>query len=189
MPSSYASIKARREADPQYAERLRSYAKKYKEANLEKERERHRVAKAKLRESDREAYNAKMREYNKENVYPEKAKKAKERREKNPEYSERVSTRSLLTQAEYWRHWKMKKAYGIGIFEYRKMYAEQEGKCAICDTNRPDKGKDGLVVDHCHDSGHIRKLLCVHCNTGLGQFRDNVQLLAKAIDYLNRSVK
>lgn len=186
MPSSYAVIKARREADPEYAERMRGYAAKYREANREKERERQRLVKAKLREKDRDAYNAKMREYNKENVYPERSKVVKERKEKHPEYHERVSTRSQMTQSEYWRHWKMKQSYGIGLPDYMKMYTEQKGKCSVCGNERPNFGKCGLVIDHCHSKGHIRGLLCVHCNTGLGQFRDDPVLLAKAIEYLKR---
>lgn len=184
MPSSYAVIKARRESDPEYAERMRGYARKYREANREKEKERQRLVKAKLREKDREAYNAKMREYNKLKVYPARAEKVDEKKRSHPEYSERVSTRSQLTQAEYWRHWKLKKSYGIGIFEYYEMYEKQQGKCVVCGINRPNKGKEGLVIDHCHTKGHIRGLLCVHCNTGLGQFKDDVQLLQKAIEYL-----
>ena len=184
MPIPYAVIKARREADPEYAKRMKDYASKYREANREKERERQRLQKAKARENDREAYNAKMREYNKENVYPKRSELAELKRKSNPEYTERVSTRSQLSQAEYWRHWKMKKSYGIGIFEYYQMYDEQKGKCGICEKERLNKGKDGLVVDHCHNKGHVRGLLCVHCNTGLGQFKDNVELLHKAIEYL-----
>lgn len=184
MPTSYAVIKARKEADPEYASRMRGYAAKYRKVNLEKERERQRLQKAKKREEDREGYNAYMREYNKENVYPERSKQAKERKEAHPEYRERVSTRSQMTKSEYWRHWKMKQSYGIGLPEYMEMYSKQNGKCLVCETERPNFGKQGLVIDHCHSKGHIRGLLCVHCNTGLGQFKDNPDLLQKAIEYL-----
>lgn len=184
MPLSYAVIKARREADPEYAQRMRDYAAKYREANREKEKERQRLAKAKLRENDRESYNAKMREYNKEKVYPVRAKLAKEKQESRPDHHERVSTRSQMTKPEYWRHWKMKQCYGIGLPDYMKMYAAQEGKCKVCGGERPNFGKQGLVIDHCHSEGNIRGLLCSQCNTGLGHFKDDVQLLQKAIEYL-----
>ena len=186
MPSKPEVLKERRLNDPEFAARTRSYAAKYREANRDKERERHRLVKAKLREKDREAYNAKMREYHRVNVYPRKSREAAIKKQQHPEYSERVSTRSLLTQAEYWRHWKMKKTYGIGIFDYYKMYESQCGKCSICGIERPNKGKDGLVVDHNHSTGRVRELLCVHCNTGLGQLRDDVGRLQKAIEYLNK---
>ena len=189
MPVSYAIIKARKEADPEYAKRMKEYASKYREANRDKERERQRIVKAKLREKDRESYNAKMREYNKENVYPVRAKLVKELKEKRPDHTERVSTRSQMTKSEYWRHWKMKQTYGIGLPEYMKMYAEQCGKCRVCGDERPDFGKQGLVIDHCHTEGHIRGLLCVHCNMGLGQFKDDVQRMVKAIEYLKLLTK
>lgn len=184
MPISYEKIKARKEIDPEYAEKQRSYAAAYKERNLEKERERQRLAKAKLREKDREAYNAKMREYNKEKVFPKKAKLVEEKKRNNPDYVERVSTRSQMNQSEYWRHWKMKQKYGIGLLEYREMYSNQNGKCLICNELKPNNGKNGLVIDHCHNKGHVRGLLCSNCNTGLGQFKDDIVLLQKAIDYL-----
>lgn len=127
-----------------------------------------------------------MRAYNKKNVYPQKALKAEEIKKSNPEYDERTSTRKQLTQSEYWRHWKMKQKYGIGIFEYREMYRLQEGKCAICGEEKPDKGKSGLVVDHCHRKESVRELLCSSCNAGLGLFKDNETVLQNAIAYLTK---
>ena len=44
-----------------------------------------------------------------------------------------------------------------------------------------------LFVDHCHNTGKYRGLLCVTCNTGLGAFKDNVDLMQKAIEYLNET--
>lgn len=55
---------------------------------------------------------------------------------------------------------------------------EQQDKCAIC--RRPGK----LVYDHDHSTGDGRGMLCIQCNLGLGQFNDNVELLARAIRYL-----
>jgi len=125
-----------------------------------------------------------MREYNKEKVYPKKSEAVLRKKKEHPEYVERVSTKSQLTQSEYWRHWKMKKTHGIGMFEYRKMYEDQGGKCAICGDVKASNGRDGLVIDHCHKEGHLRKLLCAQCNIGLGHFRDDVQRMIKAIEYL-----
>ncbi len=59
------------------------------------------------------------------------------------------------------------------------MFAAQEGACAICHrTDRP------LNIDHCHDSGKVRGLLCGPCNRGIGFLEDDVTLLQSAIDYL-----
>ena len=70
--------------------------------------------------------------------------------------------------------------YGLTEDDYGEMYSAQGGACKICKTSLPV-----LKVDHCHKGGQVRGLLCNHCNTGLGSFRDNVTFLANAIQYLN----
>lgn len=80
----------------------------------------------------------------------------------------------------------LKRLYGIGVDEYDEMCKKQSGLCAIC--SKPPSGTNSrnkyLHVDHCHETGSVRKLLCHMCNTGLGAFRDNPDLLQKAIVYL-----
>lgn len=81
----------------------------------------------------------------------------------------------------------MKDLYGIGKDEYENLLREQGGVCAIC--NNPPSGKaknKHLHVDHNHKTGEVRGLLCSHCNAGLGAFREDRQVILKAIDYLNR---
>lgn len=56
----------------------------------------------------------------------------------------------------------------------------QDFKCAICKRDINLKN----CLDHCHNSGYIRGLLCRHCNNGLGQFKDNIDNLVEAIRYL-----
>lgn len=79
------------------------------------------------------------------------------------------------------RKFAYKTRYGIELEEYNQRYSNQEGKCKICDTSL-----DQLVVDHCHLNGHVRGLLCGHCNTGLGFFKDNINNLLQAIKYLKQ---
>ncbi|WNL50923.1 recombination endonuclease VII [Synechococcus phage S-CREM2] len=73
--------------------------------------------------------------------------------------------------------------FGISLNEYEAMLTEQKGLCLIC------KGEDTtgkrLAVDHCHETGKVRGLLCNHCNTGLGKFKDDPKLLEAAVLYLN----
>lgn len=69
--------------------------------------------------------------------------------------------------------------YGLTKGEYDKMYNRQGGLCAIC-----KEWMQPANVDHCHDSGKVRGLLCRNCNTGLGAFRDSTRLLAHAMVYL-----
>ena len=66
---------------------------------------------------------------------------------------------------------------------YHRLVNQQEGKCLICGITTEENGKD-FAVDHCHKSGNIRGALCNNCNTGIGNFQDNTELLAKAIEYL-----
>jgi hypothetical protein len=83
------------------------------------------------------------------------------------------------------RNSKMKKQYGITLDEYNEMWASQKGCCAICGTHQNEKN-DGksLAVDHNHETGEVRGLLCVNCNTAIGQLKDDPELLLKAVDYL-----
>ena len=74
------------------------------------------------------------------------------------------------------------KRFGITGEEYEQMLKEQNGVCKICGNGKTDKM---LAVDHCHDTGTIRGLLCFRCNTGLGFFHDNIELLQKAKEYLS----
>lgn len=69
------------------------------------------------------------------------------------------------------------------VEEYDKLLEEQDNGCAICGKVENSNGTR-LCVDHCHSTGKIRGLLCNHCNTALGKFRDDIELLNKAIDYL-----
>lgn len=64
------------------------------------------------------------------------------------------------------------------------MAAAQGGVCAICGNGAEDTQHGLLHVDHCHDKGHVRGLLCSPCNLALGLFRDNPALLRRAAEYL-----
>ena len=61
-------------------------------------------------------------------------------------------------------HYWLCRRYGIGIEEYDAMVAAQDGRCLICDRERK------LVVDHEHETGRVRGLLCITCNSQLGFF-------------------
>lgn len=73
--------------------------------------------------------------------------------------------------------------YGMTLHRYKTMRRDQKGVCAICGK----RTATALRIDHDHDSGRVRGLLCVQCNTGLGQFKDDETLLRKAIKYLQRN--
>lgn len=75
----------------------------------------------------------------------------------------------------------LRKLYGLSMLDYEKMVDSQAGTCAIC--HEENKGKN-LRVDHDHETGVVRGLLCDRCNKAIGQFEDNPVLLRSAIDYI-----
>lgn len=76
--------------------------------------------------------------------------------------------------------------YGLALGEFDRLFAEQGGICAICGS---PGGKRGIGVDHDHESGKIRALLCGPCNIGIGMLKDSSVLIQKAADYLKRHGK
>jgi hypothetical protein len=78
----------------------------------------------------------------------------------------------------------LKRRYGITVEEYDAMLEQQGNRCAICRTDKPG-GKGRFHVDHDHQTGEVRGLLCNNCNRALGHFKDNVLILEQAIRYLN----
>jgi hypothetical protein len=82
---------------------------------------------------------------------------------------------------------KLKMAYGITPEQYEHMLKKQDGKCAICSTKKPGGRTKMFFIDHCHNNGNVRGLLCMRCNTGLGLFLDNPKFLLNAISYLKEN--
>ena len=80
-----------------------------------------------------------------------------------------------------WRN-HIKRTYGITEEDYCNMWNDQEGLCAICGSDH-NKGRR-FAIDHCHDTGKVRGLLCDSCNWMLGNAKDNIKTLAKGIEYL-----
>lgn len=76
--------------------------------------------------------------------------------------------------------------YGMSPAEFQALLVSQDQRCAICGTTQPD-GVGRIAqwnVDHCHDTGKVRGILCSQCNIGIGQLRDDPDLLRAAISYL-----
>lgn len=78
------------------------------------------------------------------------------------------------------RNTRLKRKFGITTVDYDQMLAAQNGSCAIC----KQQPTSTLHVDHDHNTGRLRKLLCSRCNLGLGIFNDDVELFATAILYV-----
>jgi hypothetical protein len=101
-------------------------------------------------------------------------------------YAEKV--RVYSRKVDFKKH--LLRKYNITSNQYMELFDIQNGLCAICgnpETRKNTYQKDGidrLSVDHNHETGKIRGLLCHRCNIGIGIFMDNEELLTKAINYL-----
>ena len=73
--------------------------------------------------------------------------------------------------------WRVKK-YGITVEQYTQMMEDQDGFCAIC------YAEPATHIDHDHETGRVRGLLCGACNRGLGQFKEDADTVAFAAAYL-----
>jgi hypothetical protein len=92
-------------------------------------------------------------------------------------YVARLSEKHKLQK----RYSHVLRTYNLSKEAYDAMLQEQNGLCKICCT------APAVVVDHCHRTGTVRGLLCTPCNSGLGMFRDDYQIVHKAAEYLQPS--
>lgn len=86
-------------------------------------------------------------------------------------------------QKIYLEDYHLNKKYGITREQRDALIQAQGGRCGLCDEE-----PKVFVVDHCHETGVVRGMLCVRCNLGLGRFGDNVAGLERAIAYLERGL-
>jgi len=80
--------------------------------------------------------------------------------------------------------WWYKKKYNITLEQFEQMKLSQNNCCAIC--GKPLKDGRGSNIDHNHESGRIRGVLCHKCNTALGLLDDNVLLVDGMKNYLQK---
>ena len=78
----------------------------------------------------------------------------------------------------------LKRTYNIDLNKYNSLFEEQSGVCAICKQECVSGRK--LAVDHNHDTGEVRGLLCCRCNRGIGNLDDSLDKLKSAVLYLEK---
>ena len=78
----------------------------------------------------------------------------------------------------------LKTRFGITLDEYNEILKGQNGVCAICKQPESVKGRKNLAVDHCHETGKIRGLLCTFCNTALGKLKEDISIMENMIEYI-----
>lgn len=105
----------------------------------------------------------------------------------------REENRSRFLQRTQETNWMMR--FGITRADYELMLSTQEYRCAICSSENPNGAGStstknrNFSVDHCHQTGKIRGLLCANCNRGLGLLGDTKEAVALALEYLTDSLK
>lgn len=113
---------------------------------------------------------------------PERLQKIKDWQAANPD---RVKTarKRWAGENKAWFRKQWLKRYGLTPESFEDLLQSQDRKCAVC--RAADPGKRGWQIDHCHATGRVRGLLCIHCNLALGHLKDRVDLFQAAITYLN----
>lgn len=152
----YEKRRPKRQYTGEYAERVRGYSKEWRRKNSEAVNARV----AEKRKQNPEIFREYDRKWRKENI-------------------ERAQIKDIVNK------------YKITYEQYLMMSEQQQGLCAICNNKESRKSKtEGkvcrLVVDHCHKTGRMRKLLCSSCNCMIGFAKDNVDFLRRAIKYLEQ---
>ena len=74
--------------------------------------------------------------------------------------------------------------YGITLKQWENIFDSQGCKCAICGSSEPNHSSGQFVVDHCHEFGQVRGILCGNCNIMLGHAKDNINTLFDGAMYL-----
>lgn len=119
---------------------------------------------------------------------PEKMREQRNRWiEKNPEAEKQRRKIANIRRAGATNKIYNLKRYGITVEEYNALILKQNNQCAIC-KKRLTRGR-GTNVDHDHSTGKVRGLLCLHCNTGMGNLMDSEDILYSAIEYLAKFKK
>lgn len=107
------------------------------------------------------------------------------------EYMRKWAIAYRAKNPEKFKSYSFKKRFGVDYATYRLMAQAQGNVCAIC--AKPESAVNPksleprlLAIDHCHNTGKVRGLLCSKCNTGIGSLNDDVSRLRSAIAYLER---
>lgn len=178
---------------------------------IEAERERKRIAMAKKRANPetRASLNARRRELAQNpDAKRKQAARLQDWKSKNSdrvsayqeqwreENAEHVSNYSKVYMAEYvakpevqTRIWERNlwKNYKMTAAEFNTLWQSQNGQCCICKVDLMPRGRrnDSVAVDHNHENGSVRGLLCQACNRAIGLFKDNPTILQSAAEYLD----
>lgn len=94
----------------------------------------------------------------------------------------------MIVDPFYAKKYQLNRNYGLTWEGFQELIRDQDYRCAICPEPIASDDKN-THVDHDHNTGKVRGILCSNCNRGLGMFKDSVRLLAYAIVYLEEHGK
>ena len=86
--------------------------------------------------------------------------------------------------SEHERNRQLKKNFGLTPEQFDSMVETQGGRCAICGTDEPGGKKTRFSIDHDHETGKVRGLLCNNCNVGIGRLKEDPFIFESAMVYL-----
>ena len=122
--------------------------------------------------------------------YPDRVKATKQK--SNKKYREKMGN-VLKEKKKIWRdnnkpivmNTRLKYYYGIGYNDYNNLFNKQNGCCAICGKHQSELNRK-LSVDHNHNTGVVRGLLCRNCNSAIGLLKEDVNIINNALKYINK---
>jgi len=93
-----------------------------------------------------------------------------------------IVKKDKTNKKERGKNWSPMTLYRFGLTEeqFENIKREQNNKCKLCNNDLKS-----YTIDHCHKTGKIRGILCIKCNNGLGLFNDDIELLKKAVNYID----
>ena len=130
----------------------------------------------------RSCYARKQYSENREQIQYRRRERHQERIEQEREYKRLWARKNYEGQRKY----LLKRNFNMTLEEYDVLLEKQCNRCAICGKT-PEENDRRLAVDHDHETGEVRGLLCRSCNLILGHAHDTINILARAIVYLEDS--
>lgn len=156
-------MRSKKEFTPEQKLRRAEYARNWRKENPEKASEHARRSRIK----NREKHNARQKVWREKNSY--------EHRKNGREW--------YLNNKERVKDLALQREFGITLEEYHNIMEKQNHRCAIC-GEPPEVDQRLFSVDHDHETGKVRGLLCRGCNVGIGNLKDDPEILMKAILYI-----